>query len=295
MNILIVGANGLLGRHLVEILSQNHKIVALVKDTKNLNFRINNNISLLEMNLNNIDLTRLPNNIDAIYYLAQSNKYKYFPEGMEDMIYINILSPNIIAQWASKNGVKSFFYASSGGVYGNINSLLKESHDISKSDQLSFYLSSKLSSEMLLKNYENLIDIVVIIRPFFIYGPGQNKTMLIPKLISDVENEKEITLNGNNGIKINPIYVTDAAKAFANLINIRTSFVINIAGDHEVFLKELILMIGAEIDKSPIIKINDKKQNNLVADNSLMREMLFKPKIDLKTGIKNIIKYNQCF
>ena len=98
-------------------------------------------------------------------------------------------------------------------------------------------------------------------------------------------------MNGNNGIKINPIYVTDAAKAFANLINIRTSFVINIAGDHEIFLKELILMIGTEIDKSPIIKINDKKQNNLVADNSLMREMLFKPKVDLKTGIKNIIKY----
>ena len=38
MNILVTGANGLLGRYLVELLSNYHKVFAIVKDKEKLNF-----------------------------------------------------------------------------------------------------------------------------------------------------------------------------------------------------------------------------------------------------------------
>jgi nucleoside-diphosphate-sugar epimerase len=239
MNILVTGANGLLGRYLVELLSKKHKVFAIVKNIEKLNFEINENITVLEMDLSIINLEVLPKHIEAIYYLAQSNRFREFPDGVDDMLSINVLAPNILAKWAVKTGVKKFIYASSGGVYTNPNKPVKEFFDINANEKLGFYLNSKLSAEMLLKNYASLFETFAIIRPFFMYGVGQNETMLIPRLISSVQNEKEITLNGQNGIKINPIYVTDAANAVAKILELQGEFIINIAGKEAVSLKEL--------------------------------------------------------
>lgn len=231
MNILVTGANGLLGRHLVELLSLEHKIYAVIRSKEQINFTVNNNITIIEADLVDLDVTLLPKNIDAIYYLAQSNRFREFPDGTEDMLAINIITPIKIANWCSQNEVKTFVYASSGGVYTNPDKAVKEFFDINANEKLGFYLNSKLSAEMLLKNYAQLFETFVIIRPFFMYGVGQNKTMLIPRLIESVMHEKEITLNGENGIKINPIYVTDAAEAISRILDLKGEHIINIAGN----------------------------------------------------------------
>ena len=54
MNILVVGANGLLGRYLIKYLSKNNKIFAIIKNKKKINFSVNKNISIIEMDLRNI-------------------------------------------------------------------------------------------------------------------------------------------------------------------------------------------------------------------------------------------------
>lgn len=287
MNILVTGANGLLGRYLVELLCKEHKVFAIVKNKEQLTFTLNENISVIEMNLVNIDLGVLPTNIDVIYYLAQSNRFREFPDGVDDMLSINVEAPNILAKWAVQSGVKKFIYASSGGVYTNPNKPVKEFFDINANEKLGFYLNSKLSAEMLLKNYASMFETFAIIRPFFMYGVGQNETMLVPRLIQSVQNEKEITLNGENGIKINPIYVTDAAKAVAKILDLDGEFIINIAGDEVVSLRELCLMIGEIVDKEPVFTINTVAQNDLVADITIMKS-LSTTKICLMAGIKSI-------
>lgn len=290
MNILVMGANGLLGRYLVELLSNYHKVFAIVKDKEKLNFELNDNISAIEIDLALINTELFPKNIDVVYYLAQSNRFREFPDGVDDMLSINVVAPNILAKWAVKSGVKKFIYASSGGVYTTPNKLLKEFFDINANEKLGFYLNSKLSAEMLLKNYASLFETFAIIRPFFMYGVGQNETMLIPRLISSVQNEKEITLNGENGIKINPIYVTDASQAVANILDLTGEYIINIAGDEVVSLRELCVKIGQAVDKEPVFKINDVAQNDLVADIEMMKKKLIEPTIDLKIGIEKMVK-----
>lgn len=290
MNILVTGANGLLGRYLVELLSNYHKVFAIVKDKEKLNFELNDNISAIEIDLSLIDTKLFPKNIDVVYYLAQSNRFREFPEGVDDMLSINVVAPNILAKWAVKSGVKKFIYASSGGVYTNPNKPVKEFFDINANEKLGFYLNSKLSAEMLLKNYASMFETFAIIRPFFMYGVGQNETMLIPRLISSVQNEKEITLNGENGIKINPIYVTDASQAVANILDLTGEYIINVAGEEVVSLRELCIKIGQAVDKEPIFKINDVSQNDLVADIETMRKELIEPKVNLKIGIEKMVK-----
>ena len=288
-NILITGANGLLGRYLVEVLSQKYNVFAIVRHKNKLQFKLNKNISVLQMDLSKINLNILPSKIYAIYYLAQSNQYKKFPKGVNDMISINVHAPIILAKWAMENKVKKFIYASSGGVYGGSKYPLKEFFDIRPDKNLGFYLNSKISAEILLKNYLNKFMSTIIIRPFFVYGLGQKKDRLFPQLISNIKNNKKITIDGKNGIKLNPIYVTDAAKALANILKIKNIFTINIAGDQTLTLRELLFMIGDQLGKKPVINNNKHFKNGLVADNKIMRKKLIIPKVDLKTGINKML------
>ena len=73
-------------------------------------------VNVVEIDLANFNVDILPKSIDVIFYLAQSNRFREFPDGSNDMLDINICAPNKIIQWAVKNGVKKFIYASSGGV-----------------------------------------------------------------------------------------------------------------------------------------------------------------------------------
>lgn len=292
MNILITGANGLLGRNLVELLSTEHQIYAVVRTRENTYFKCNQNIIIIEADLSNFDLTLLPHNIDAIYYLAQSNRFREFPDGTEDMITINIATPIKLANWATKNKVKTFVYASSGGVYTNPDKAVKEFFDINANEKLGFYLNSKLSAEMLLRNYAQMFETFTIIRPFFMYGIGQNKTMLIPRLIESVINEKEIILSGKNGIQLNPIYVTDAVKAISRILTLKGEYIINIAGNEILSLKDLCHLIGKKVNHQPIFKYSDNKQNDLVADISMMKKRLLTPVIDLTEGISTMVNFS---
>ncbi len=291
MNILITGGNGLLGLSLIDILADKHNIFALIDNNSSLRFPLKKNIKVIYNDLTNLKLNDLPNNIDIIYYLAQSRRFRDFPDGIVDILKINIEAPLRIVRWALDKKIKKFIYASSGGVYRNLEKPLKEIYDINANKKKDFYSDSKLSSEILLRNFSNMFETFVITRPFFIYGEKQKKHMLIPRLINSVINSKEIILNSDEGIKINPINVFDAALAYSNMINLKGELLINISGNEIVSIKKLCNMIGNKVNKKPIFKKINNNQGDIIADNSLMIKKLHKPKISLNEGIDDLINH----
>lgn len=290
MNILIIGANGLLGRNLVRELSTEHTIYAIIRDKKIINFKLNNNIIIIESDLLELKFHTLPKNIDVIYYVAQSNRFREFPEGSLDILLINVIIPNKLANWAVNNGVKSFIYTSSGGVYNKLNEPVKEFFDINTNNKLGFYLNSKLSAEMLLRNYAQYFETFIILRPFFMYGIEQKKDMLIPRLIENIKNNKEIILNNNVGIKINPINILDASKIIRQTINLKGEYTINIAGDEIISIKSLSEKIGNFLKIEPLFKYTDEITNDLIADTKSMNANLGYTKISLDKSIFNMVQ-----
>ena len=232
-----------------------------------------------------------PENIDVLYYLAQSNKFRDFPDGVSDMLKVNIHAPLKIADWAVKKGVKKFIYASSGGVYRKPDKPVKEFFDINANERNGFYLDSKLSAEILLKNFANMFETFIIARPFFIYGKKQKKHMLIPRLITNIKESRGIVLSSQDGIKINPIHVEDAAKVFSNMINLKGEFIINVAGKEVFSLREISEVIGEKLNKSPKFEIKKSLQNDLIADISLMTDKLYTPKISFKSGLNDLTSF----
>ena len=292
MKILIIGANGLLAKNLVDSLSREHKVYASIRNQKEVKFSKNENITTIESDLSNFETSCLPENIDAVYYLAQSNRFREFPNGAQDMTEVNILTPIKVATWASEHKVKTFIYASTGGVYTRTKDLVYESDTIDSSEINGFYPSSKFCAEVLLKNYETFFETFIIARPFFIYGFGQTETMLIPRLIDNIKKDNSISLSGNDGIRINPIYVSDAVKAFESMLKVKGSYVFNIAGDEILSLKDICLIIGNIISKEPLFTHNQQNSNDLIGNTELMKKYLCKPQISFKVGISKMVNFN---
>lgn len=293
MKILVVGANGLIGRLLVESMSKKNLVFALINIETTPRFKVNENIKVIYHNLVNLDTYELPIDIDSVIYLAQSKKFRVFPEGCLDVLMVNTLSAVKLAKWASENRVKKFIYASTGGVYSNIKLQgvpIKEDAVINSNEKITFYACSKISAEMLLRSFSNCFETFAIIRPFFVYGPGQDRSMLIPRLIENIILGREIILTNEEGIKLNPIYVSDAVEAIISIFNLKGEHTFNIAGDEIVSLKQLCLLIEEATGKNSIFKNVGDFQYDLIGDNTLMRNLLHIPRVSLNEGIKNILE-----
>lgn len=284
--ILVTGANGLLGLRAITLLSQNNEVHALV--------RCMPNKPVVGVSYHVVDLGKswsysdLPTEIDTIYHLAQSSKFRDFPNEAMDIFSVNIDSTARLLDYAVKNKVKKFIYASSGGVYGTGRDTFHENAPIVANNTLGYYLGSKMSCEILAQSYAQTMQ-VAILRFFFMYGPEQKRSMLIPRLVDNVMNEIPISLQGNNGIKINPIHVSDAASALSYVLNMEASCTLNVAGPEICSIRDIAETIGREIGKNPIFEIHDIEPQNLVADIEELRKTGWSPQIALHEGIKDVI------
>ena len=283
--ILITGANGLIGDELIGKLSNGNKIYAItrkvISDKENVNY--------IQMDLSSgLEEDKLPKGIDVIYHLAQSENFRDFPRKAQDVFRVNTLSTLNLLDYASRNGCSQFVYASSGGVYGNSEDGFKEDEPLINKENLGFYLGTKFCSEILVENYKSLFN-VVIARFFFVYGPRQNKTMLIPRLINNVQNNLPITLFGKEGIVINPIFVGDACDALISVQGTNGICKLNIGGNEELSLKSIVEIIGKVIEVSPIFKYVDAESNNLIGNIDKLKENYYSPEISFLEGIKKMV------
>ena len=131
---------------------------------------------------------------------------------------------------------------------------------------------------------------VTMLRFFFVYGLGQKRSMLIPRLVDNIQNGIAISLQGDNGIKINPIHVADAVRAIQASLYLKGCHRINIAGPNILSLREICNIIGATLRVSPIFEKNTSAvAGNLIADIDLMKEKLVVPTISFDQGIFDLL------
>ena len=119
---------------------------------------------------------------------------------------------------------------------------------------------------------------VIVHRFFFIYGPGQNRTMLIPRLMDNISNNVTIQLNGNQGIRINPIHVEDASAAVIKSLYYKGSATFNIAGPEVLSISEICQGMGEYMGIKPVYE-NTYNENirDLIGDISEMEHLLIRP------------------
>lgn len=273
--ILITGIQGLLGRRLASTLIDEGFVIHGIA-------RGNTHATKPSFHYLTIDLVsdwsfeNLPKQCDVVIHLAQSASFRDFPNSALDVFKVNIESTARLLDYARQAGVKKFVYASSGGVYGNGTQAFKENAPIVPPGKLGYYLGSKACGEILVQSYASVFDVVVV-RPFFIYGPGQKRSMLIPRLFDSVATGRPITLQGDSGIRINPIHVNDAASAVAAALDLDRSATFNIAGPDVLSIREICEGMGHYLGIRPVFAQLQGEPTDLIADIAAMRRYLHEP------------------
>lgn len=296
MNILITGAAGFVGRRLVALLARaRHDVLAVVHrppDEEHRGFFDHPSVTISQLDLAKADLGLLGGRrFDAVIALAQSQYFRDFPERADDIFAVNVAAHLKLLEWSRSRGVKRFIYASSGGIYGSSARVgVAETELLAVDSPLGFYLGSKLCAEVIFQNYRHYFETAAILRPFFIYGPGQRADMLIPRLIRAVREGISIHLQGTDGLRVNPIYVDDAAAAFAAALELRGCQVINVAGPETASLRDIGERVGRLLRRAPVFEEAPGAPSDYVANIDAARALLGAPRTFLDAGLAQAIQ-----
>jgi UDP-glucose 4-epimerase len=227
--------------------------------------------------------------VDVVFHLAQSRRYREFPDGAKDMLHVNVVSTVELADWAREHEVGRFVLASSGTIYAENEQPLVEEAPCRPA---TMYAATKLSAELLLSAFSEYMDVVVA-RLFSVYGPGQSDT-LIAKMIDRIRRGQEITLARNSGIHLTPLHVGDCVKIlteFATLRFKRGPMIINVAGERTLSLGSIVKMISQRTRRKAVIRITDEEPRWLCADIGRLREFYTEPLVRFEDGIEETLRH----
>ncbi len=287
-----------MGQRVVRLLAERgHDVVALVHRlpegavaTRLRHERIR--VEILDLERPRFDT--LPKDLEAVVALHQSPYHRNFPERASEIFAVNVAAQLGLLEWARGAGVRRYVQASSGGVYGAKARVgVPETDPVGLDPQLGFYLASKVCAEALLQSYRSFFESAVILRPFFAYGPGQRTDMLIPRLIDSVREGRPIKLQGPDGLRLNPVYVEDAAHGFAAALSLNGYAVLNLAGPQVVSLREIGERIGRELGKQPVFEQVDESPADYVGSVARAAAAIGAAKTTFDEGISKTIQAGQ--
>ena len=278
MRVLVTGGAGFVGSRLVAALAQRgHDTVALARQPVH-------GVPTVVADLATRPI-QLPS-IDAVVHLAQSRHYREFPGGAADMLAVNVDATFMLLEHARRVGASHFVFASTGAVYAPSTEPLREESALEPSG---FYPRSKLAAELLVGGYAREL-VTAIVRPFAIYGEGQ-EAMLVANLAAQVLAGDEVVIEGSPGLRINPIHVDDAVRVFAAALELDRSTVVNLAGGEVVALADLIKLMAELCGREPRFRHSEGESPVLVGDIGRMRDVLgVTPSVALHAGLSRVIK-----
>ena len=174
MNILVTGATGFIGSHLVpRLLDAGHSVSVLCRDIIASRKLFNDKVTYIQGNVSDPEtLNDCCRDIDIVYHMAAIMGH----DTPGDTAFLKFRAVNTegtknMVRQATLSGVKRFIYISSTAAMGLIKAPVVD--ETTKCEPWSPYQVSKRESELYLLNEAKSKKIqIIIIRPSMIFGPG---------------------------------------------------------------------------------------------------------------------------
>jgi UDP-glucose 4-epimerase len=283
--ILMTGGTGLLGNRVSAIAPNNCRLVSIGRHPA---VGLPAHVESLSVDLADPEMGRqLPSTIDAVIHLAQSRRFREFPNGAADVFAVNTRSTALLLDHAVKSGCKVFIYASTGSVY-KPGAILTESSPLLDFEKMQIYPASKLAAEVMLGSYSRAFRVVAM-RIFFMYGEGQHESMLMPRLVWSIRKGRPISLAEPDGFRFNPLYVGDVASLVWAIIDSKFSGVLNVAGPEELTLGEVCGRLGSMVGVDPVFEITEEKPLDFRVNLELLERNFGKMATRFEVGARAIV------
>ena len=282
MNILVTGGSGFIGSHVVDKLTDaGHEV--RVFDLKE---PYSEKAKFIKGDLKSkSDLEKAVNGIDVVYHIGAFSNIDLVKDNPLEAIESNIMGTAYLLEQCRINNIRRFFLASSIYVYG------MEGH---------LYTTSKLTSEMLCKNYQKLYNIdYTIFRYATAYGPRSRGEDVVSIFIKKALSGDDIVIHGSGNQKRNFTYVEDMAKtSVLALDDIGKNKTYILKSPEAVSIRELACIIKDTLGVDINIKVDKTKEREddytgqANGHDSTIKDLKWYPDTSLPEGI---IKYRDWY
>jgi len=306
--ILVTGADGFIGSHLVEqLVSLGYEVRALslynsfnywgwLEDIKCLD-----KIEVVTGDIRDPFYCEIiTKDVDTIFNLAALIAIPYSYMAPSSYVETNVLGTVNLCQAAIRNEVKGFIQISTSETYGTAQYVpIDEKHPMQPQSP---YSASKIASDaMAMSFYYSHKLPITIARPFNTYGPRQSARAVIPTIITQILSGKKSINLGDMTPTRDFTFVTDTCAGLLALATSPTSIgkVVNIGSNYEISVEETLNIIK-KIMKSDIeveldsnrLRPEKSEVRRLWCDNTLLFSLTgFRPQISFKEGLVQTIEW----
>ncbi len=239
---------------------------------------------------------------DVVFHLAAMISIPHSYTAPLSFIDTNIIGTTNILLEARRAGVSRVIHTSTSETYGTAQYIpIDEHHPLQGQSP---YSATKIGADALVESFVCSYNVpVVTIRPFNTYGPRQSARAVIPTIITQLIAGRGVSLGSLEPTRdLN--YVTDTVEGFlagAAAIPSVIGEVINIGSRKEISIGELAQRIATMMDKPLRIRIESQRLRpkpsevfRLCADTKKARHLLnWKSTVSLKEGLKRTIEWFQ--
>ncbi len=306
--ILVTGADGFIGSHLVERLIKRGAKVRALSFYNSFNYW-----GWLEdlINIDKVDVVSgdirdykfvndITKGVDIVFHLASLIAIPYSYKSPLSYIRTNIEGAYNICMASLENNIKKIIHTSTSEVYGTAEYVpIDEKHPLKPQSP---YSASKIGADSIAMSFFNSYNLpLVIARPFNTYGPRQSARAIIPSIIVQILSGKKRLEVGNTYPTRDFNFINDTINAFIKIAEKDgiDGEVINFGSGKEISIDDLIKKI-IKISKSDIeIVYSDERKrpkssevDRLLCDNTKAKEILnYEPEFDIDKGLEITFKW----
>ncbi|WP_287963178.1 NAD-dependent 4,6-dehydratase LegB [Alcanivorax sp.] len=268
--ILVTGADGFIGSHLVEALvRRGHEVRALVLYNSFGSWGwldhcapdVDGNFEVFPGDVRDPNgMRKAMRGCEAVLHLAALIGIPYSYHSPDSYVDTNIKGTLNILQAAREMGVRKVVHTSTSEVYGTARFVpITEDHPLQGQSP---YSATKIGADQLALSFHRSFDTpVCVLRPFNTYGPRQSTRAVIPTVITQIaKGLREIELGSLHPTR-DFNFIDDTVAGFVSALESDEGVgeVINIGSGYEISIKDTVFMIADIMGKEIQVVSRDQR------------------------------------